>query len=151
MNNKWKDEIRPILELFVDRTPNAMLEEKDYSLVWHFRNVNPSVVPVRVNELKNILLDYTQNLNIGIMEGNKVLEIKHMGINKGTALEELYLSKPWEFILCIGDDVTDEYMFKSLPESAHTLRVGIKRTAAGHNIKSVEKVRKLLNKLKDSK
>lgn len=37
LDNSWKDAIRPVLADFVDRTPGSLLEEKDYSLVWHYR------------------------------------------------------------------------------------------------------------------
>ncbi|MFW6276293.1 MAG: bifunctional alpha,alpha-trehalose-phosphate synthase (UDP-forming)/trehalose-phosphatase, partial [Bacteroidota bacterium] len=144
---EWKSEIKPILELFVDRTPGALLEEKDYSLVWHYRNVNPSLVPVRVNELKNILINFTGNLNIGMLDGNKVIEIKNTGINKGAAANKLMQMDSWEFVMAIGDDVTDEDMFKALPESSETIKVGFQRSHARFNLKTISEVRNLLNQL----
>src|SRR5690606_37442116 len=39
LRNDWKDEMRHVMELYVDRTPGSFIEEKDYSLVWHFRKV----------------------------------------------------------------------------------------------------------------
>jgi trehalose 6-phosphate synthase/phosphatase len=40
---EWKGRVRPVLEHFVDRTPGSFVEEKEYSLVWHYRNVRPGV------------------------------------------------------------------------------------------------------------
>ena len=39
-NDEWKEQIRPILELYVDRTPRSKLEEREFAMVWHYRNVN---------------------------------------------------------------------------------------------------------------
>ena len=83
LSDDWKEEIRPILEVFVDRTPGSFIEEKDFSLVWHFRKVDPALSIVRVGELKDVLLHITANLNVGVLEGNKVIEVKDTGINKG--------------------------------------------------------------------
>ncbi|NIP29195.1 MAG: hypothetical protein GTN99_00625, partial [Candidatus Dadabacteria bacterium] len=56
---------RSILEMYVDRTPGSFLEEKEFSLVWHYRKVDPSLAKVRVGELKYILIHIISNLNLG--------------------------------------------------------------------------------------
>ena len=76
LSDEWKEDIRPILETFVDRTPGSFVEEKAYSLVWHFRKVDPALAVVRMGELMDVLLHITANLNVGVLEGNKVIEIK---------------------------------------------------------------------------
>ena len=83
LSDEWKKDIRPILETYVDRTPGSFIEEKDYSLVWHFRKVDPALAMVRAGELKEILLHITGNLNVGVLEGNKVIEIKNTEVHKG--------------------------------------------------------------------
>ena len=47
LENYWKDEIRPILDIYVDRTPGSFIEEKDFSLVWHYRKAMPELGSVR--------------------------------------------------------------------------------------------------------
>ena len=37
----WKERVRPILQLYVDRLPGALLEEKEFSLAWHYRRADP--------------------------------------------------------------------------------------------------------------
>ena len=83
--NYWKEEIHPILERYMDRTPGSHIEEKDYSLVWHFRNSDSELAAIRSRELKEDILHFTTNLGISVLEGNKVIEIKNAGINKGHA------------------------------------------------------------------
>ena len=146
INDEWKKEIIPIMEIFVDRTPGSFLEEKEYSVVWHYRNVDPNMATVRVNELKEVMVNLTQNLSLGVLDGNKVIEIKNLNITKGSAVDGIIREVSPDFVLCIGDDATDEDMFRVLPEYANSIRVGITPSRAKYNIKSVKKVRAFLNK-----
>lgn len=143
LEKEWMDSIRPIIENFVDRTPGAFLEEKEYSLVWHYRKVAPGLSEMRTNELSNILSGLLANSNIGVMQGNKVLEIKSSTINKGNAANG-FLNKPYDFIFAIGDDWTDEYIFRQIPEDAITVKVGTGETSAKYYIDNQEKVNDLL-------
>lgn len=86
------------------------------------------------------------NSNIKILEGNKVIEVKNAGINKGKAAIK-WLQEEYDFILAVGDDWTDEDTFEVMPESAFTLKVGYSPTQAKFNIESQEELRGLLNEL----
>lgn len=147
VNVEWKANLRPTIETFVDRTPGSFIEEKNYSLVWHYRKAEPEQGILRANELKDELRAMISNINLEIMEGNKVIEVKNGGINKGTAAMRIVSANSYDFIMAIGDDWTDEYMFKELPESAYSIKVGMVNTAAQYKIESVEMVRKFLNAL----
>ena len=146
LDSNWKDEIRSILEIFVDRTPGSFLEEKEYSLVWHYRKVDHSLASVRVGELKYILIHATANQNIGVLEGNKVIEIKNSGISKGRAARHWLNLKKWDFILSVGDDWTDEDVFEVLPEDAYSVKVGFGATKAKYKVHTYKDIRQLLNK-----
>jgi trehalose 6-phosphate synthase/phosphatase len=142
--NQWKEQIRSILEMHVERTPGSFIEEKEFSLVWHYRKADPALASVRARELKDALLHLTTNLDIGVLEGSKVMEIKHIGINKGRAAHRWLAKGSWDFILAIGDDVTDEDIFSVLPESAYSIKVGLGLSKAKFNIASFHEVRELL-------
>ncbi len=144
---KWKETIRPILELYADRTPGSIVEEKNFSLVWHYRRADPELAYLRVQELKSALLNLTENLDIGVFEGSKILEVKSMVVTKGRAAETWIAQKKWDFILAAGDDYTDEEMFGSLPEDAYSIKVGFAASKARFNIDSVKEIRSLLKKL----
>jgi len=147
LGNDWKEEIRPLLEVYVDRTPGSFIEEKEFSLVWHYRKADPELASVRARELKDALLHLTANLNLGVLEGSKVIEIKSTGINKGRAALRWISKENWDFILAIGDDWTDEDVFAALPESAYSIKVGIDPSRAKFNLDSVTSVRLLLKDL----
>lgn len=144
VNNDWMPMIRPVLERFVDRTPGSFIEEKNYSLVWHYRKAEPEQSLIRANELKDELLELVGNLNLEIMEGSKVIEVKSGGINKGIAANQFIHNGNFDFVMAMGDDWTDEFMFKELPNEAVTIKVGIQRTNANYKLESVDAVRKFL-------
>jgi len=147
VNNEWMPMIRPVLERFVDRTPGSFIEEKNYSLVWHYRKAEPEQSVIRANELKDELRELVGNLNLEIMEGSKVIEVKSGGINKGIAANQFIKNEQYGYLMAVGDDWTDEYMFKELPGDAITVKVGIQRTSAYYKLESVNAVRRFLKNL----
>ncbi|MCC5920174.1 MAG: bifunctional alpha,alpha-trehalose-phosphate synthase (UDP-forming)/trehalose-phosphatase [Cyclobacteriaceae bacterium] len=146
----WKDEIREIMEYYVQRTPGAFIEEKHHSLVWHYRKVESGLGDLRMRELFSHLKYMARGQNLQVLEGNKVLEIKRPDINKGRAAMRLLRDKKYDFSLAIGDDWTDEDTFKVMPDEAISIRVGYTYTNANYNIKSYEEVRELLKLLGSS-
>lgn len=147
IDNEWKNSIRPLLEYYVDQTPKSFIEDKNFSLVWHYRKSDPDLGVQRAWELKDELRILTSNLNLEIMDGDKVLEIKYSGINKGRAALNKIGEENFDFILAYGDDWTDEYTFEALPEESYTIKVGAKITKAKFYIESVTSVREMLTML----
>lgn len=141
----WKKDIRPVLELFVDRTPNSFVEEKKYSLAWHYRNVDPALAMVRVGELKDTLSHKMVNMEIAVLEGNKVVEVKLSRINKGRAALFWITKKKWDLIIAIGDDWTDEDIFEELPDDAFSIKVGHGASKAKYRLPNVQYARDFLS------
>jgi trehalose 6-phosphate synthase/phosphatase len=151
LRDDWKEKMRPVLEWYEDRTPGSFIEEKDFSLVWHYRKADPRLASQRAMDLKEALLQLTANLNLGILEGNKVIEIKSIGIDKGRAALSWLSKLKWDFILAVGDDRTDEDLFEVLPETAFSIKVGLSPSKAKYSVDSVDDVRLLINQLARSK
>ena len=147
LGNDWKEEIRPFLEIYADRTPGSFIEEKEYSLVWHYRRADPELSARNLVELKDDILHVAANLNLSVLEGSKVIEIKNAGVDKGLATSRWLSKGDWDFIMAIGDDWTDEDTFAALPENAYTIKVGLEPTQARFNLSSTEEVRSLLKML----
>lgn len=140
----WMDKIRPVLESFVDRTPGSFIEEKNYSLAWHYRNTDPDFGQKRATELYTVLTSLIANDDLSVLNGNKVMEIKSSNVNKGRAALRVHAEKEYDFVFAIGDDWTDEFMFQELPESAVTIKVGRQKTQAKYFIDSIKNVREIL-------
>ena len=143
-NSAWKESIRPLLESYVDRTPGSLIEEKSYSLVWHYRKSDIELGALRALELTTDLSNYIMNQELEILEGSKVIEVKMAGVNKGGAAIDYMQDNEYDFMLAIGDDWTDEYLFKEMPEKAYTIKVGTDRSEAKYFIDSYKDVRMLL-------
>jgi trehalose 6-phosphate synthase/phosphatase len=147
LDDTWKESILSALEFYVDRTPGSFIEEKNYSLVWHYRKSDPELGMNRAIELKDEMNSLVSNLNLEILEGNKVIEIKNRGINKGRAAKKVLHNEPADAIVAIGDDWTDEFLFSELPDEAVTIKVGMAKTVAGYKVENFVEVRDLLQKL----
>ena len=143
---KWIDNLRPLFQSFSDRTPGTFVEEKQTSLVWHYRGSDPELAADRVVEFKTELQSLISD-DLDLMDMNKAIEVKSATFNKGIAVNEIIRNKKYDFILCFGDDVTDEDMFINLPKSAFTVKVGKSNTKAKYFLEDHNSVRYLLNDL----
>jgi trehalose 6-phosphate synthase/phosphatase len=147
LKTEWMKSIRPILDTFVDRTPGTFIEPKTYSLAWHYRTADPELAQTRTIELNTVLTSMVANNDLSVLEGNKVIEIKSSNVNKGRAVNRVLVRDNYDFVLVIGDDWTDEYMFEEAPDFAHTIKVGYNRTKAKYQIKDSKKVLELLTRI----
>ena len=147
LNTDWMANIKPILETFVDRTPGTFIETKEYSLAWHYRTADPELAQIRTMELNTVLTSMISNNELSVLQGNKVIEIKSSNVNKGRAANQLFMKGDYDFILIMGDDWTDEYMFEVAPDDAFTIKIGYTKTKAKYQIKDSERVREVLIKL----
>lgn len=145
----WMGKIRPVLESFVDRTPGSFIEEKNYSLAWHYRKTDPDFGQKRATELDTVLRSLIANDDLSILNGNKVMEIKSSNVNKGRAALRIFAEEEYDFVFAIGDDWTDEFMFQELPDEAVTVKVGRQKTQAKYYIDGIKNVRELLSRFLD--
>ncbi|MDZ4224853.1 MAG: bifunctional alpha,alpha-trehalose-phosphate synthase (UDP-forming)/trehalose-phosphatase, partial [bacterium] len=145
--NDWKEKLLPLLDVYCDRVPGSLVEEKDFSVTWHYRGADPELSSLRAKELVDDLTAYTANIDLNIFQGNRVVEIRSGGVNKGTAGIHFYSRFSPDFSLAIGDDTTDEDLFRALPESVYTVRVGMVDSHAKYNLKDHTEVISILNQL----
>ncbi|MGZ8544564.1 MAG: bifunctional alpha,alpha-trehalose-phosphate synthase (UDP-forming)/trehalose-phosphatase, partial [Flavisolibacter sp.] len=140
INTEWKEQVRPMMQLFVDRCAGSFIEEKKSTLAWHYRNTNSELGFMRSRELRNNLLQLTTNTSLQVVDGNRVLEVRMFGVDKGAASTSMLSNLQPDFILCIGDDATDEDMFRALKDRGHTIKIGRANTAAQFTILSQKEV-----------
>jgi trehalose 6-phosphate synthase/phosphatase len=125
------------------------VEDKGSSLVWHYRGAEPELGTLRAKELMENLDSYLANTGLQVLRGSKVLEVKQTGINKGAAAVRWLQAEPRpDFVLAIGDDLTDEDVFAVVPAEAWTIKVGrSSQTQARFFLPDVWAVRGLLAEL----
>jgi trehalose 6-phosphate synthase/phosphatase len=150
INTEWKEQVRPLMQLFVDRCAGSFIEEKKSTLAWHYRNTNQELGFMRSRELRNALLQLTANTALQVVDGNKVLEVRMVGVDKGMAAVSMITGFDPDFVLCIGDDVTDEDMFRALRDRAYTIKIGRANTSAQYTILSQKEVFPFLKRFVES-
>ena len=150
VNLDWKEKILPVLKEYVNRFNGSMIEQKHASLTWHYRNVEQEIAAGRIHELRDNLAEIIKNESkLHIINGNKVLEIKSIMYDKGTAALKLLKDESFDFIMAVGDDKTDEDLFRVLPATAFTIKIGTDSSLAEYSMKEQHLLYKLLDSFKD--
>jgi trehalose 6-phosphate synthase/phosphatase len=145
----WKNKVLPLLHKITMTCPNSFVEEKHFCLTWHYRNAEANAGEKHSKELIRLLENFTHSYNLKTLEGNKAVEIMSKETSKGKATQKLINIEPYDCILCMGDDRTDEDMFETLLPNpgAITIKIGEGETLAKHRLESVQEAILLLKEL----
>jgi trehalose 6-phosphate synthase/phosphatase len=146
LRSSWKNQLRPLLQLYVDRVPGSLLEEKDYALVWHYRLADPELGAVRAMELTDDIVSYTANFDVQVLEGKKAIEVRNAGVSKGGAARDALAATTPDFVFAAGDDTTDEELFRALSRDAVTVCVGGTHSFATYRMTDHLELRALLQR-----
>lgn len=151
INLAWKESVKSYLEKYILSMPGSFIEEKKYSVAWHYRVIESiDEEAVRLSVSKDLMPLNLHN-DFNILHGNKVIEIKSAHTNKGKFVKRLIKENDFNFILAVGDDSTDEDMFHVLKDKhQYTIKVGHGNTGAKFNIVGVNQVLSFLNQLHGS-
>lgn len=144
---QYKPAIIELLCQYAERTAGAEVEVKDFSVVWHYRHVPTELAYIRNINIDRDLQTMLAETDIKVHFGEKIIEVKPESISKGNVVQKLVQSYAPDFILCAGDDYTDEDMFAALPDSAFTIKVGSEHSAARYQVADVQKLLRLLKML----
>lgn len=146
--NNWKQPILQIMQAYVCRCAHSFIEEKEYSIVWHYRNASIEQGKLRAAELLGELND-ANNRHLHVSMGNKIVEVKINGVDKGIAIKKILNNNDFDFIMAVGDDYTDEDMFKVLLEvkNSYTIKVGKEASFARYNLFTPQMVISLLESM----
>jgi trehalose 6-phosphate synthase/phosphatase len=89
-----------------------------------------------------------------VLTSKKAVEVRHMGANKGDAvralLEEGGFDPASDLIMTMGDDRTDEDMFRVYPAQNISVSVGDSPVVASHVMEQPELIRLLENLARSS-
>jgi len=144
----WKALLSPVFNRYAHLCQGTFIEEKEYSLAWHYRNAELGEARRRRQELKDELKGLLlPGRRLQILEGHRVMEIKQDGYNKGTAALKLISASTFDFILAVGDDQTDEDLFRALPAEAFTFKIGTSPSLARYKLRDPLAVWRLLDLL----
>lgn len=139
-STEWSPSLLSTLKLFVSNPPRSHLEVKDTALAFHYRQTDSWLGALRAQQLTNSLIKICLQQKLQILQGDKVVEIKSPHCNKGSEVNRLLQKDHYDFILAIGDDVTDDDMFQALPSTSVTVKIGTASKNARYNLTAQSEV-----------
>ncbi|KAJ4951933.1 hypothetical protein NE237_028765 [Protea cynaroides] len=121
-NFDWKKIAEPVMVPYTETTDGSYIEHKESALVWHHQEADPDFGSCQAKELLDHLESVLTNDPVVVKRGQHIVEVKPQGVSKGIVVENLISTmlsqgKPPDFVLCIGDDRSDEDMFESIARS----------------------------------
>mmetsp|Transcript_144921 Transcript_144921/g.449890 ORF Transcript_144921/g.449890 Transcript_144921/m.449890 type:complete len:379 (-) Transcript_144921:112-1248(-) len=149
---RWKAILRPVLLQAIGEVPGSHLEEKASALVFHYREASAEAGVEAARALAGRLERLRAHDGLGdvrIACGQKVVEASFAGVSKGSVLhglceERRQAGQPFEAVLAVGDDKTDESMFASAPPDSVTIKVGAGDSRARFRVGSPRELRGFL-------
>lgn len=132
----WQAKVEEVFQYYTDRTPGSNIERKKVALTWHYRRSDPELGQYQAEQCMNRLCDtIAKEYDVEVMAGKANIEVRPKFVNKGEIVKRLVLNPHGakqdlenevhhnigndelpDFILCLGDDLTDEDMFRSLKQ-----------------------------------
>jgi len=140
----WKKTILPLVKAAAKPLAGSVIENKDYSISWHYRQAEPTQADKCINAFVSEITPLLESNSLELIFGKFVIEIRNKGIDKGKAACRYLEDNPAELVMVIGDDRTDEDMFAELPQTALSIKVGEGETKARYRLNGVGEVRELL-------
>ncbi|KAH6770761.1 trehalose-6-phosphatase synthase S8 [Perilla frutescens var. hirtella] len=115
----WKEIVEPIMKHYMEATDGSSMEVKESALVWHHRDADPDFGSCQAKELLGHLESVLANEPAVVQRGQHIVEVKPQGVTKGLVAEKVLSmlasnGKAPDFVVCIGDDRSDEDMFESI-------------------------------------
>lgn len=159
---KWKSSnnlrkiltnIRNLSEKKFQHEKEIYLEDKKFTLAFHYRMLSNEKIKDVVDSFIEIVKSEDTGNKLDILHGSKVIEIKPVGWNKGKAVELIssYITSKNTLAMYIGDDITDEDAFHYLNNQGITIFVSNKKnrpSAAQYWLRDPDEVLHFLKSLK---
>lgn len=125
----WQETIMAIFEDYTAKTQGSWIERKSIAISWHYRNALPDIGILNSKQCKDqierCILQMPSNLEV--INGKMCLEVRPRNLNKGVIVRSIIMSygaraAPPDFVLCMGDDVTDEGELRAEVKQPNDLR-----------------------------
>ena len=163
-DNEWIKNCSDIISPYLERCEGSFLDVKESSIVWQYTDcdleLGKQFCAAMSSELDNLVKKY----NLKIVNGKGFMEIIAVGVNKGYFVgykvkEFIKNKKNLDFILCIGDDTSDEKMFHYLNTKKdeikkyckkvkiYSITVGRKPSKAHYYVEKPKNVQELVSSL----
>ncbi len=132
----WREIVNGVFEDLAQDVEGSHVEPKEVAVAWHYRRAvdvryAEGRAEVVVRQLKEGCVG--TRWDVEVVEGKCVVEVRARKLGKGSMVEQLLGTggeSGWGFVVCWGDDRTDEDMFRALQgsglpdEVAFSVKVG---------------------------
>lgn len=152
----WIETAHRIMKVYQERTDGSYIELKTAGLVWHYLAADPEFGQWQAKEMHDHLESILTSCNVQVVSGHGWLQVRLASVNKGKTVARLLedIGERPDFILCCGDDRTDEDMFEVLENDARvpktnlfTATVGVKPSKARYYVRNPDEVAKIIESL----
>uniref|UniRef100_A0A2P2M7H1 alpha,alpha-trehalose-phosphate synthase (UDP-forming) n=1 Tax=Rhizophora mucronata TaxID=61149 RepID=A0A2P2M7H1_RHIMU len=121
----WTHIAEPVMKQYTEATDGSSIETKESALVWHHRDADPGFGASQAKDMLDHLESVLANEPVAVKSGQFIVEVRPQGISKGVVAEKVFTSmaengRQADFVLCIGDDRSDEDMFEMIGSSINT-------------------------------
>lgn len=140
----WQALVRSLMDESAAQVRGSLVESKSNSLAWHYRQAEEAAASRTLEVLLDKLEQLAKECGLRILRGNKVVEVQPLGVDKGASVRRWFNLNAYDFVLAMGDDVTDEDLFRAMPDRAATIKIGQGETAAAHRLHDPPAARDLL-------
>lgn len=140
--------VQAALEAIAARHPRTRVEVKPAAVVLHTRLADERVAAAASSQALAALRGMA---GVRVMRGKDVVEGLLTMADKGTALRWLRSSTGADVVVAVGDDVTDEAMFRALGPADAGVKVGPGPTVAAHRVDTVADVATVLHRLAEAR
>ena len=141
----WYLEVDRVMRSYAERVPLSFVEYKVASLVWHYRQSPNEFANYQARRLDEELQVGLANLPVSITTGSKVVEARAIECNKGCFVRWLMsMEQERALFIAVGDDRTDEDMFRVVGDKGISIKIGSGDTVARYRLKTQEEVLTLL-------
>ncbi|ORX61185.1 hypothetical protein BCR36DRAFT_315559 [Piromyces finnis] len=112
----WKKHLLKILKFYTERILGSYIEERTYSVIWHYEKANYQEYSWQISEVENHIRSvFTTNYSLRVLHKHDqhCFIISPKNVNKGSIVRRI-IEKDYydaDLVLCIGDDETDESVF----------------------------------------
>ncbi|RAL45276.1 hypothetical protein DM860_014686 [Cuscuta australis] len=115
----WMQLAEPVMQSYTDATDGSCIEKKESAIVWQYIDADPSFGFSQAKEMLDHLESVLANEPVAVKSGRSIVEVKPQGVTKGLVAEKVFTKmaeqgKAADFVLCIGDDRSDEDMFEMI-------------------------------------
>jgi len=127
INTAWRDVAEAIVRVYTTRTNGSFMQKKGASIVWNHQHADPEFGAMQARELQYHLQGVLTAFPVVVRVGKGYVEVCPKGINKGVMAERAVdiaqgltgtdaRGRPSmvDYVMCIGDDSSDELMFQAL-------------------------------------